>query len=150
VINNLKISHIEMFTDESPDIKKHSFDKIIDKIVVGPNQLMQDLRRCILNILIQPVETLVKLGIFYQKNPENITCGSVIMTMKRVAKDKPPNLNVCQSIILICKLDFHFFLRTNNIKKLKVHSFLQSHFIMHLMNWKNMVYNQFIISLKKN
>ena len=87
-----------MFTDDSPDIKKYSFDKIIDKIVVGPNQLMQDLRRCILNILKQPVETLAKLGVFYQKNPEYITCGSVIMTMKRVAKDKPTNLNVCRRI----------------------------------------------------
>ncbi len=94
MINNLKISHIEMFTDDSPDIKKYSFDKIIDKIVVGPNQLMQELRRCILNILKQPVETLVKLGIFYQKNPEYITYGSVILTMKRITKDKPANLNV--------------------------------------------------------
>ena len=83
-----------MFTDESPDIKKYSFDKIIDKIVVGPNQLMQNLRRCILNILEKPVETLSKLGIVYQKKPENISSGSMILTMKRVLKDKPTNLNV--------------------------------------------------------
>jgi len=83
-----------MFTDDSPEIKKYSFDKIIDKIVVGPNQLMQDLRRCILNILKQPIETLAKLGIFYQKNPEHISSGSVVLTMKRVLKDKPANLNV--------------------------------------------------------
>ncbi|CAF1543067.1 unnamed protein product [Rotaria magnacalcarata] len=93
VISNLKISHIEMFTDDSPDIKKYSFDKIIDKIVVGPNQLMQTLRRCILNVLKQPVETLNKLGIIYQKSPEYVTHGSIIMTMKRIAKDKPTNLN---------------------------------------------------------
>ncbi|CAF4535125.1 unnamed protein product [Rotaria sp. Silwood1] len=93
VINNLKISHIEMLTDDSPEIKKYSFDKVIDKIVVGPNQLMQNLRRCILNILKQPVETLNRLGILYQKSPEYITNGSVILTMKRVAKDKPANLN---------------------------------------------------------
>ncbi len=84
-----------MFTDDSPDIKKYSFDKIIDKIVVGPNQLMQHLRRCILNILKQPIETLAKLGIIYQKNPEYVTCGSIIMTMKRVLSEKPANLNVC-------------------------------------------------------
>jgi ERCC4-related helicase len=83
-----------MFTDDSPEIKKHSFDKIIDKIVVAPNKLMQDLRRCILNILKQPVETLAKLGIFYQKNPEYISSGSVVLTMRRVLKDKPANLNV--------------------------------------------------------
>ena len=83
-----------MFTDESPDIKKHSFDKIIDKIVVGPNQLMKDLRRCILTVLKQPVETLAKLGVIYQKSPEYVSCGSIIMTMKRVSKDKPANLNV--------------------------------------------------------
>ncbi|CAF5221679.1 unnamed protein product, partial [Rotaria magnacalcarata] len=82
-----------MFTDDSPDIKKYSFDKIIDKIVVGPNQLMQTLRRCILNVLKQPVETLNKLGIIYQKSPEYVTHGSIIMTMKRIAKDKPTNLN---------------------------------------------------------
>ncbi|UJR35445.1 hypothetical protein I4U23_028201 [Adineta vaga] len=93
VINNLKISHIEMFTDDSPEIKKFSFDKIIDKIVVGPNQLMQDLRRILLNILTPPVETLSRLGVIYQKNPEYVSCGSMIMTMKRVAKDKPANLN---------------------------------------------------------
>jgi ERCC4-related helicase len=101
VINNLKISHIEMFTDDSPEIKKHSFDKIIDKIVVGPNKIMQELRRCILNILKQPVETLAKLGIVYQKNPEHITSGSIILTMKRVTADKPANLNVYKYIILI-------------------------------------------------
>jgi len=83
-----------MFTDDSPEIKKYSFDKIIDKIVVTPNKLMQDLRRCILNILKQPVETLAKLGIFYQKNPEYISSGSVVLTMRRVLKDKPANLNV--------------------------------------------------------
>lgn len=88
-----------MFTDESPDIKKYSFDKIIDKIVVGPNQLMQELRRCILNILKPPVETLNRLGIFYQKNPEHISSGSVILTMRRVMKDKPQNLNVCLYIL---------------------------------------------------
>ncbi|CAF3423120.1 unnamed protein product [Rotaria socialis] len=93
VISNLKISHIEMFTDDSPGIKKYSFDKIIDKIVVGPNQLMQNLRRCILNVLKQPVETLNRLGIIYQKSPEYVTHGSIIMTMKRIAKDKPTNLN---------------------------------------------------------
>lgn len=83
-----------MFTDDSPDIKKYSFDKIIDKIVVGPNQLMQDLRRCILTVVKQPVETLSKLGVIHQKNPEHVSCGSMIMTMKRVLKDKPTNLNV--------------------------------------------------------
>jgi ERCC4-related helicase len=94
VIQSLKISHIEMFTDESPDIKKFSFDKIIDKIVVGPNQMMQNLRRCLLTVLKQPVETLAKLGVIYQKNPEHVTVGSMIMTMKRIGKDKPANLNV--------------------------------------------------------
>ena len=89
-----------MFTDDSPDIKKHSFDKIIDKIVVGPNQLMQDVRRCLLAILKQPVETLSKLGVIYQKNPEHVSCGSIILTMKRVSKDKPPNLNVSFDAIL--------------------------------------------------
>ncbi len=84
-----------MFTDDSPDIKKYSFDKTIDKIVVRPNSLMQDLRRCMLNILKQPVETLAKLGIVYQKNPEHISSGSIILTMKKVIKDKPANLNVC-------------------------------------------------------
>ncbi|CAF4039183.1 unnamed protein product [Adineta steineri] len=93
VIQNLKISHIEMFTDDSPDIKKYSFDKIIDKIVVSSNKLMQDMRRCILSILKQPVETLAKLGVVYQKNPEHISCGSLILTMKKVTKDKPTNLN---------------------------------------------------------
>lgn len=83
-----------MFTDESPDIKKYSHDKIIDKIVVGPNQLMQSIRRCILSILKQPVENLAKLGVIYHKNPESVTCGSIIMTMKRINKDKPQNLNV--------------------------------------------------------
>lgn len=87
-----------MFTDDSPDIKKYSFDKIIDKIVVGPNQLMQELRRCLLNILKQPVETLHRLGIVYQKNPEHISSGSIILTMRKVMKDKPANLNVCSSI----------------------------------------------------
>lgn len=83
-----------MFTDDSPDIKKYSFDKIIDKIVVGPNRTMQNLRRCILNIVKQPVETLNKLGILYQKSPEHVTNGMIILTMKRIFKDKPPNLNV--------------------------------------------------------
>lgn len=83
-----------MFTDDSPEIKKYSFDKIIDKIVVGPNQLMQNLRRCILNILKQPVETLNKLGLVYQKSPEYVTNGSIIMIMKKITKDKPHNLNV--------------------------------------------------------
>ena len=90
-----------MFTDDSPEIKKFSFDKIIDKIVVGPNELMQNVRRCLLNILKQPVETLAKLGVIYQKNPEHVTCGSMIMTMKRVSKDKPANLNVSTNIVLI-------------------------------------------------
>ncbi|CAF0993465.1 unnamed protein product [Adineta ricciae] len=93
VINNLSISHIEMFTDDSPEIKRYSFDKIIDKIVVGPNQLMQDVRRVILNIVQQPVETLARLGVIYQKNPEYVTYGSIIMTMKRITQDKPANLN---------------------------------------------------------
>ncbi|CAF0833400.1 unnamed protein product [Rotaria sordida] len=106
VINNLKISHIEMLTDDSPDIKKYSFDKIIDKIVVGPNQLMQNLRQCILNILRPPVETLHRLGILYQKSPEYITSGSIILTMKRVAKDKPANLNDKQYQEAKCALFF--------------------------------------------
>jgi ERCC4-related helicase len=84
-----------MFTDDSPDIKKYSFDKVIDKIVVKPNQLMQELRRCILNILKKPVETLATLGVFYEKNPEHISCGKVVVTMQTVMKDKPANLNVC-------------------------------------------------------
>ena len=84
-----------MFTDDSPDIKKYSFDKIIDKIVVGPNSLMQNLRQCLLNILKQPVETLSKLGIFYQKHPEHITSGAIVLTMKKMMKEKPANLNVC-------------------------------------------------------
>lgn len=83
-----------MFTDDSPDIKKYSFDKIIDKIVVGHNQLMQDLRRCILNILKQPFDTLSRAGIFHQKSPEDVKCGFVIIKMKHISKDKPPHLNV--------------------------------------------------------
>ena len=88
-----------MFTDDSPEIKRYSFDKIIDKIVVGPNQLMQDVRRVILNIVQQPVETLARLGVIYQKNPEYVTYGSIIMTMKRITQDKPANLNVRQRSI---------------------------------------------------
>lgn len=93
VIQNLKIAHIEMFTDDSPDIKKYSFDKIIDKIVVGHNQLMQDLRRCILSVLKQPFDTLSRAGIFHQKGPEDVKCGFVIIKMKHISKDKPPHLN---------------------------------------------------------
>ena len=137
-----------MFTDDSPDIKKYSFDKIIDKIVVGHNQLMQELRRCILNILKQPVETLAKFGILYHKNPENISCGSVILTMKRIMKDKPTNLNVCCSVRNFPTV-FYLF-RIDNIRKRKVHYSFQSHSFMHLMNWKNMVYNRCIISSRKN
>lgn len=83
-----------MFTDDSPEIKKYSFDKIIDRIVVGPNQIMQNLRRCLLNILKPPVETLSRLGVIYQKSPEHVSCGSIILTMRRIMKDKPANLNV--------------------------------------------------------
>ena len=99
VIQNLKIAHIEMFTDDSPDIKKYSFDKIIDRIVVGPNQLMRDFRQCLLNILKQPVDTLSRLGVIYQKNPEHVSCGLIILTMRRVMKDKPANLNVHSTIL---------------------------------------------------
>lgn len=84
-----------MFTDDSPDIKKYSFDKIIDKIIVGPNQLMQQLRRCLLNVVKQPVETLHRLGILYQKNAEQVSAGCIVLTMRRVMKDKPANLTVC-------------------------------------------------------
>ena len=137
-----------MFTDDSPDIKKYSFDKNIDKIVVGHNQLMQDLRRCILNILKQPFETLSRCGIFHQKGPEDVKCGFVIIKMKHISKDKPPHLNVIRVFSIIENTDFHH--RIVNIKKLRAHFSLLFHSITHLTNWKNTVYSQFTISSRRN
>ncbi|CAF1378592.1 unnamed protein product, partial [Didymodactylos carnosus] len=93
VIDNLKIAHIELRTDDSLDIKKYSFEKVIEKIIVKPNPLMDELRSCILDILKHPIEQLHTIGILPRDKPEAYSQGVIVQIMHQLQTNPPRQLS---------------------------------------------------------
>lgn len=64
VLSNLLISHIELRTEDSIDIKQYSFDRQVDKIVVPFSKELTEVRN-----------RYIKVGMFYYLNYWNQSKG---------------------------------------------------------------------------
>lgn len=77
MLQNLMISHIEMRTEDSPDIVPYTFQRNIEKIVVPLGRELLDIKSKFLQILETFIRRLVAYGALPRRsNTVNPTCYS--------------------------------------------------------------------------
>ncbi|GJQ80136.1 hypothetical protein Trydic_g23716 [Trypoxylus dichotomus] len=109
VINNLLISHLEIRTDDSPDVMPYVFQRTMETIVVPLGEKLQSVKAAYLQLLEKYTRVLMANRIIVGNNCANLTKGRIFMIMKEFQEknrhtkmkgygDIMRNLNICVTL----------------------------------------------------
>lgn len=73
VVENLLISHVEIRSDESADIKRYIRDRLVEKIVVPITEELKNIKNTFMEILRNIVNRLYHKKALWQNDPEKIS-----------------------------------------------------------------------------
>ncbi|CAD5122934.1 DgyrCDS11330 [Dimorphilus gyrociliatus] len=93
VVHNLLISHIELRSDESIDIKRYLPKRQIDKIIVPLDEDIRKVKQQYLEILSNVGSRLKKSGAFFNMNAGNLSKFAIIKARESFRKKIPPGLS---------------------------------------------------------
>ncbi|KRT84382.1 helicase [Oryctes borbonicus] len=82
IINNLLISHLEIRTDDSPDVMPYVFQRTMKTIVVPLGEKLESVKAAYLQLLEKYTRILVTNRIIGGNNCANLTKGRIFMIMK--------------------------------------------------------------------
>ncbi|XP_045918056.1 Fanconi anemia group M protein isoform X3 [Micropterus dolomieu] len=92
VISNLLISHIELRSDESPDIKAHSHQRSVDKVVVPLGETLSAHQARYLQVLEKFMSRLVQNRVMAHKDLRTLSKYQLILARDQFRKNPPPNI----------------------------------------------------------
>ncbi|XP_044023685.1 Fanconi anemia group M protein [Siniperca chuatsi] len=92
VISNLLISHIELRSDESPDIQAHSYQRSVDKVVVPLGETLSAHQARYLQVLEKFMSRLVQNRVMAQKDLRTLSKYQLILARDQFRKNPPPNI----------------------------------------------------------
>ncbi|XP_069008492.1 Fanconi anemia group M protein [Embiotoca jacksoni] len=92
VISNLLISHIELRSEESPDIQAHSHRRSLEKVVVPPGEALSAQQARYLQVLQKFMSRLVQNQVMAQKDLRTLTKYQIIIARDQFRKNPPPYL----------------------------------------------------------
>lgn len=90
VITNLLISHIELRTDESSEIKMYSFERKVEKIVVPLGEELKSVEAQYVELLESVVNRLLKQKVLYRQNIKSLS-KFIILKCRDEFRQNPPH-----------------------------------------------------------
>ncbi|XP_061173953.1 Fanconi anemia group M protein-like [Saccostrea echinata] len=90
VLSNLLISHIELRTEESPDIKQYSFERQVDKIIVPFSKELTDVKNRYIKIMEVIVGKLKKYGVIYNREATSLS-KFILLKSREAFRQNPPH-----------------------------------------------------------
>uniref|UniRef100_A0A4W4GJC0 Fanconi anemia group M protein n=1 Tax=Electrophorus electricus TaxID=8005 RepID=A0A4W4GJC0_ELEEL len=94
VITNLLISHIELRSEESPDIQAHSHQRSLEKIVVPLGESLMGYHTRYLQVLEKFTSRLTQMRVLYHRDLATITKYQLIMAREQFRRNPPPHIMV--------------------------------------------------------
>ncbi|XP_071355094.1 Fanconi anemia group M protein isoform X2 [Trachinotus anak] len=90
VISNLLISHIELRSEESPDIRAHSHQRSVEKVVVPLGEALSAHQARYLQVLEKFMSRLVQNRVMAHKDLRTLTKYQLILARDQFRKNPPP------------------------------------------------------------
>ncbi|XP_070776576.1 Fanconi anemia group M protein [Enoplosus armatus] len=100
VISNLLISHIELRSDESPDIRAHSHQRSVDKVVVPLGEVLSAHQARYLQVLEKFMSRLVQNRVMAHKDLRTLSKYQLILARDQFRKNPLPNIKSPQQGML--------------------------------------------------
>lgn len=92
VISNLLISHIELRSEESPDIQAHSHQRSVDKMVVPLGEALSSYQTRYLQVLEKFMSRLVQNRVMTQKDLRTLSKYQLILARDQFRKNPPQHI----------------------------------------------------------
>ncbi|KAM3595007.1 uncharacterized protein V6R79_017061 [Siganus canaliculatus] len=100
VISNLLISHIELRSDESPDIQAHSHQRSVEKVVVPLGEALSIHQASYLQVLEKFTSRLVQNRVMVHKDLRSLSKYQLILARDQFRKNPPPHIKGTQQGVL--------------------------------------------------
>lgn len=100
VISNLLISHIELRSEESPDIRAHSHQRSVEKLVVPLGESLRAYQARYLQVLEKFMSRLVQHRVMGHKDLRTLGKYQLILARDQFRKNPPPNIKAPQQGML--------------------------------------------------
>ncbi|XP_077477393.1 Fanconi anemia group M protein isoform X2 [Stigmatopora argus] len=92
VISNLLISHIELRSEESPDILAHSYQRCVEKIVVPIGDMLASYQTRYLQVLEKFTSRLIQNRVMAHKDLQNLTKYQLLLARDQFRKNPPTHI----------------------------------------------------------
>ncbi|XP_046711923.1 Fanconi anemia group M protein [Silurus meridionalis] len=96
VIFNLLISHIELRSEESPDVQAHSHQRTLDKIVVPLGESLTGYQSRYIQVLERFTSRLTQMSVLNLRDLRSLTKYQVILAREQFRRNPPSNLTGTQ------------------------------------------------------
>ncbi|XP_068582447.1 Fanconi anemia group M protein [Cebidichthys violaceus] len=90
VISNLLVSHIELRSEESPDVRAHSHQRSVDKVVVPLGEALSAQQARYLQVLEKFMSRLFQDRVMARKDLRTLTKYQIILARDQFRKNPPP------------------------------------------------------------
>ena len=93
VLTNLLISHIELRTDDSPDILPYTHERRVEKVVVPLGDELTSARDTYLNFIDVVVSRLKRASVIYNRDTKSLSKFLILKARDAFRQNPPPNLS---------------------------------------------------------
>ncbi|XP_064185393.1 Fanconi anemia group M protein isoform X2 [Anguilla rostrata] len=100
VISNLLIAHIELRSEESPDIQAHSHQRSLEKLVVPLGDMLSGYQARYLQVLEKFTGRLTLMGVLSHRDLRNLTKYQLILARDQFRNNPPPRVAGAQQGVL--------------------------------------------------
>ncbi|XP_057199777.1 Fanconi anemia group M protein isoform X3 [Triplophysa rosa] len=92
VISNLLISHIELRSDDSPDVQTHVHQRILEKIVVPLGESLTQYQSRYLQLLEKFASRLTQMRLLNHRDLSSLTKYQIILAREQFRRNPPPHV----------------------------------------------------------
>ncbi|XP_016109943.1 Fanconi anemia group M protein [Sinocyclocheilus grahami] len=92
VISNLLISHIELRSEDSPDVQTHVHQRSLEKIVVPPGETLAQYQTRYLQVLEKFTSRLTQMRLLNQRDLRSFTKYQIILAREQFRRNPPPHI----------------------------------------------------------
>ncbi|XP_049917156.1 Fanconi anemia group M protein [Epinephelus moara] len=112
VISNLLIAHIELRSEESPDIRAHSHQRSVEKVVVPVGEVLSAYQARYLEVLEKFMSRLVQNRVMAHKDLRTLSKYQIILARDQFRKNPPPCITgpqqgMLEGIFALCISLYH-------------------------------------------
>ncbi|XP_054827690.1 Fanconi anemia group M protein [Eublepharis macularius] len=87
VISNLLISHIELYSEDSPDIRPYSYERLVEKCVVPLGKELSEMRSAYIRVLEALAGRLIRFRVLAQREVSALTKYQIILARDQFRKN---------------------------------------------------------------